>query len=155
MPVQEHEYAFPMREERRPARSRSVEQAQLARRAQKHDRYEQVIELHQQGIKPAEIASRVGIGERTVYRWLRNGAFPEARPRRRRPSLIDPYIRYVLSRWQEGCHNGSQIYRELKTKGYKGSPRAMYSYLATLQTVQADAHKGWWPRLSRQKNRLN
>jgi transposase len=63
-------------EEKRPVRSRSVEQARLARRAQKQDRYAQVIELHHQGIKPPAIASRIGIGERTVWRWLRNGSFP-------------------------------------------------------------------------------
>jgi hypothetical protein len=31
-----------------------------------------------------------------VRRWLAHGSFPEARRRRRRPSLIDPYERYVL-----------------------------------------------------------
>ncbi len=31
----------------------------------------------------------------------------------------------------------AKIYRELTAKGYKGSPRAMYSYLATLRTPQA------------------
>lgn len=57
-----------LEEERRPARSPSVKLAQEGRRAQKLDRYEQVVELHQQGVKAADIASRVGIGERTVHR---------------------------------------------------------------------------------------
>lgn len=84
----------------------------------------------------AEIASRIGIGERTVHRWLRNGSFPEARRRRRRPSLIDPYERYVQQWWQEGNRKGSQLYRALRAKGYKGSPKAMYNYLATLRTPE-------------------
>jgi len=71
-----------------------------------------------------------------VYRWLRNGSFPEARRRRRRPSLMDPYERYVLLWWQEGNRTGSQLYRELTSRGYKGSPKAMYNYLATLRTSQ-------------------
>ena len=94
-----------LRRERRPARGRLVELAQQGRRAQKLDRYEQVIELHQQGVKAADIASRMRIGERTVHRWLAHGSFPEARQRRRRPSLIDPYERYLISRWQEGYRN--------------------------------------------------
>src|SRR5260370_40122322 len=57
-----------LEQERRPARSRSVELAREGRRAQKLDRYEQVIELHQQGVKAADIASRMRIGERTVHR---------------------------------------------------------------------------------------
>lgn len=153
LPEQEREEVLPVQEEeRRPTRSRSVEQGQLARRAQKQDCYEQVIELHRQGVKAPDIARRVGIGERTVYRWLAHGSFPQARRRRRRPSLIDPYERYVISRWHEGRHSGSQLYQELRAKGYKGSRRAMYSYLVTLRTPQADASR--WPPLKPQEYSL-
>jgi transposase len=130
-----------LEEERRPARSPSVKLAQVGRRAQKLDRYEQVVELHQQGVKAADIASRVGIGERTVHRWLAHGSFPEARRRRRRPSLIDPYERYVFQWWQEGHRTGSQLYRELKAQGYKGSSKAMYNYLATLRAPRSNSSK--------------
>ena len=125
--------------ERHPARSRSEEQARVARRAQKLDRYTQIIELHDQGLPAIDIASRIGISGRTVHRWLAHGSFPEARRRRRRPSLIDPYERYVLARWHEGNRNGLQLYRELTSRGYKGSSKAMYNYLATLRTPQSDA----------------
>jgi transposase len=138
IPEQESEETKPvLEEERRPARSKSVKLAQEGRRAQKLDRYEQVIELHQQGVKAADIASRIGIGERTVYRWLAHGSFPEARRRRRRPSLIDPYEHYVLQWWQQGNRKGSQLYRELIAQGYKGSPKAMYNYLATLHAPKS------------------
>jgi transposase len=123
--------------EKRPARSRSEEQARLARRVQKLDRYEQVIELHKQGLTMADIGSRIGISGRTVQRWLRNGSFPEAKRRHRRPSLIDPYERYVLQWWQQGNRNGLQLYRELKAQGYRGSSKAMYNYLARLPTPQS------------------
>jgi transposase len=126
-------------EERSPVRSRSEEQARVARRAQKLDRYTQIIELHDQGFKAADIASRIGISGRTVHRWLSHGSFPEARRRRRRPSLIDPYTRYVLAWWHEGNRNGLQLYRELASRGYRGSPKAMYNYLATLRTPQSEA----------------
>src|SRR5260370_21564179 len=139
MPDEAPEEMEPVLEQvRRPARARSVELARAGRRAQKLDRYEQVIELHQQGVKAADIASRMRIGERTVHRWLAHGSLPEARQRRSRPSLIDPYERYVISRWQEGSRLGSQLYRELTAQGYKGSPKAMYNYLATLRTPQSD-----------------
>src|SRR6266487_5771059 len=62
-------------EERHPVRSRSEEQARVARRAQKLDRYTQIIELHDQGLKAADIASRTGISGRTVHRWLAHGSF--------------------------------------------------------------------------------
>jgi transposase len=59
-----------------------------------------------------------------------------ARRRRRRPSLIDPYERYVLQWWQEGNRNGLQLYRELTAQGYRGSSKAMYRYLERLRTPQ-------------------
>src|SRR6266487_3872983 len=148
-PSQEREEMEPVpEEERHPARSRSEEQARVARRAQKLDRYEQIIELHDQGLTAIDIASRIGISGRTVHRWLAHGSFPEARRRRRRPSLIDPYERYVLARWHEGNRNGLQLYRELTSRGYKGSSKAMYNYLATLRTPQSDA-----PQLAPLKSR--
>ena len=49
----------------------------------------------------------------------------------------------MLQWWQQGNCNGSQLYRELTAKGYKGSSRAMDSYLATLRPSQSDV-----PRLS-------
>jgi transposase len=136
-PVQERAETEPvLEEEKRPARSRREEQARLARRAQKLDRYEQILELRDQGFTAAAIGSRMGISGRTVQRWLAHGSFPEARRRRRRPSLIDPYERYVLQWWQEGNRNGLQLYRELTAQGYRGSSKAMYRYLERLRTPQ-------------------
>jgi len=152
-PSQEREEMEPVsEEERHPARSLSEEQARVARRAQKLDRYEQIIELHDQGLKAAEIASRTGISGRTVQRWLAHGSFPEARRRRRRPSLIDPYERSVLQWWHEGNRNGLQLYRELITRGYKGSSKAMYNYLATLRTPQSDSLQSIPLKLRRRKS---
>ncbi len=130
-----------LEEEKRPARSRREEQARLARCAQKLDRYEQALELGDQGLTMADIGTRIGISGRTVQRWLAYGSFPEARRRRRRPSLIDPYERYVLKWWQEGNRNGLQLYQELTAQGYKGSSKAMYRYLARLRTPQSDTSK--------------
>ncbi len=153
VPEQEREEIEPVPEEgRRPPRSRSVELAREGRRAQKLDRYTQVVELHHQELRAAEIASRVGIGERTVHRWLAYGSFPEAKRRRRRPSLIDPYERYVLQWWHEGNRNGLQLYRELTSRGYKGSSKAMYNYLATLRTPQSDSPKSIPLKPRRRKN---
>src|SRR5258708_5446937 len=132
-PTQEPEETKPVLQEEKPPPSRSEEQARLARRAQKLDRYDQVVELQKQGVRAADIASRVGIGQRTVHRWLAHGSFPEAKQRRRRPSLIDPYERYVIQRLQQGCQNGLQLYRELAAQGYRGSPKALYAYLAMLR----------------------
>jgi transposase len=128
-----------LEEEKRPARSHHEEQARLARRAQKLDRYEQALEFRDQGLTAADIGSQVGVSGRTVQRWLGHSSFPEARRRRRRPSLIDPYERYVREWWQAGNHNGLQLYRELRAQRYRGSSKAIYRYLERLRTPHRHA----------------
>ncbi len=88
--------------------------------------------LQAQGMKSADIAAQVGMAERTVRGWLSRGDIPYTGPRRERARLIDPYKTYLLSRGPQGCRTGSQLERELRAQGYKGSQRAMYRYLATL-----------------------
>ncbi len=137
IPEQERAGTEPvLEEEKRPARTHREEEARLARRAQKLDRYEQVLELRDQGLTAADIGPRIGVSGRTIRRWLAHGSFPEARRRRRRPSLIDPYERYVLQWWQAGNRNGLQLYRALTAQGYRGSSKAMYRYLERLRTPQ-------------------
>src|SRR6266700_4092836 len=121
-------------QEQRPARTRAVQQAQHARQAERIARYEQMLMLQEQGMKSADIAAQVGMVERTVRGWLSRGDIPYSGPRRARARLIDPYKTYLLSRWHQGCRTGSQLERELRAQGYKGSPRAMYRYLATLES---------------------
>src|SRR2546425_1255023 len=47
-----------------------VEKVRLARRVGRYARYQQVVELRQQGMKPQAIAQQLGLSGRTVQRWL-------------------------------------------------------------------------------------
>lgn len=119
-------------EEHRPARTRAVQHAQRARQAERSERSESIMALRKQGMMSADIAMRMGMPERTIRHWLSRGT-PYSRPRRQRTRLLDPYHTYLLQRWNQGCHNGSQLEAELRAKGYNGSQRAVYRYLATLE----------------------
>jgi transposase len=103
--------------------------------AGRQEQYAYIQGLHQHGLHPAQIASRVGLSERMVYRWLARGAAPDRRHHSRGRSVIDPYKAYVLKRWQEGARKGSQLCQELKALGYRGSERAVYRYLTFLQAT--------------------
>jgi len=117
----------------KPAPDACTERERLNRRAQRLDRYEQVMALRTQGLGNAEIARRVGLTARTLQHWQKKGSFPEAERRRKRPSRFDPYAPYVLSRWEHGCHNGSQLYREIKAQGYTGQERQVHRFLLPLR----------------------
>jgi hypothetical protein len=87
-----------------------VEKVRLARRAGRYARYQQVVQLRQQGMKPQAIAQQLGQSLRAVQRWLAAGAFPEAKKRRKRQSSFDAFAPYILKRWQEGERNGLALW---------------------------------------------
>src|SRR5262249_21235499 len=36
-------------------------------------------------------------------------------------STVLPYLDHIKRRWNEGCHNGMELWRELQALGYRGS----------------------------------
>jgi transposase len=107
-------------EQWRPQEPAHVQKARLARRSGRDARYQQVVTLQNQGMKLKEIAQQLGMGERTVRRWLASDTFPEARKRRKRDSPFDPFAPYILSRWEAGERNGLALWREIKAQGLHG-----------------------------------
>lgn len=93
------------------------------RRARRLLQYEQVEALRARGWTHAAIAAEVHISQRTILRWLAAGAFPERKPRTRPLSSFAPYAAYLAQRWTDGCHNATQLWREVCGQGYRG-PRA-------------------------------
>jgi transposase len=126
-------------EEWRPPEPAHVEKVRLARRAGRYARYQQVVELDRQGMATKEIAGRLGMSDRTVRDWLKQGAFPEAQKRRKRQSSFDPFAAYVLKRWQDGERNGLALWREIKAQGYTGTERSVYRHLETLKQAKVRA----------------
>jgi len=129
----------------KPAPDLCAERERLTRRAQRYDRYQQVVELHAQGLGSTEIAQRVGLTARTIQRWLKEETFPEARRRRKRRSRFDPYAAYVLSRWEEGEQNGLTLWREIKDQGYTGTERMVYRFLVPLRRKERIIQKATVP----------
>ncbi len=91
------------------------------RRARRLSRYTEAMHLHEQGVSVRQIAQQLGMGRLTVRRYLHHGVFPEITQRRKLPSILDRWEPYLLKRWQAGCHNALQFYREIHEQGYAGS----------------------------------
>jgi transposase len=94
------------------------------KRQRRLERYERVVALFQDGQSQASISRALGIERKTVRRWLRRGEFPERKPPHRRPPKVSEFEAYLAQRWNEGCHNASRLYHEIREKGYSGK-RAM------------------------------
>jgi transposase len=140
--------------ERRPARTQAVQYAQQTRQAERTARYEQIMVLQKDGVKIAEIALQLGGTPRTIQRWIATGTLPYSGPRKHRSRLIDPYKTYLLKRWHQGCRKGAQLEREVRAKGYKGSGRALYRYLETLEPTSLPARSPGSPSTEHQPNPL-
>jgi len=96
-----------------------------ARQKQNRDhrlaKYLAVMEQVCKGVTQREIARSCGVGIRTVRRWIRAQGFPERRTAERR-SKVDRYRDYLEQRWNEGCHNATQLWHELCARGFTGRP---------------------------------
>jgi len=110
------------------ARQEAAAEAGVARRRAK---YEQVRALHSKGATNAAIARTVGIGHRTVYRYLRQD--PPARKRRSdfgQRRVITPFEPYLLRRWAEGCRTATVLWREIRAQGFAYSLTNVQRFVA-------------------------
>lgn len=101
-----------------------------ARRNRRLERYEQVMELHGQGISQRQIARRLNIDRETVGRYIQAGEFPE-RAKRKYASKTDRFTDYLVKRWTEGCRNAAELFRELQKIGFTGSYCSVHRRVAS------------------------
>lgn len=119
------------RPERWRDRQTAAAEAGVARRRAK---YEQARALHANGMTIVEIARTVGIGRRTVYRYLRQD--PPERKRRSdagQRRVIAPFEPYLLQRWAEGCHTATVLWREVQAQGFAYSLTNVQRFVAQLR----------------------
>jgi transposase len=106
-------------------------------RARRLATYEHVWALHRQGWSQRAIAAHLGCARLTVQRFLRAPTFPERQPRRyRRPTLLAPFTAYLLERWNAGCRNGAQLYREITAQGFRGQSTIVGDYVRRMRAAQ-------------------
>jgi transposase len=124
------------------ARQEAAAEAGVARRRAK---YEQARALHAQGATNAAIARTVGIGHRTVYRYLHQD--PPVRKRRSdygQRRVITPFEPYLLKRWAEGCRTATVLWREIRDQGFAYSLTNVQRLVAELR--RSDPPPGGRPR---------
>lgn len=98
-----------------------LERDKLAQRGKRKARFDAVKTLHSQDVSIREIARRFGMSRVTVVKYVEADTCPWYPERRALPSKLDPYVPYLQQRWQDGCHNASQLWREICDQGFSGS----------------------------------
>lgn len=125
------------------------EQLSVQRRDARKARYDAVHAASKEGLNISQIARRLSLTHKTVRRFLSAQEFPERAPRKRR-SALDPFHEYLRKRWAEGCHNASQLCRELRQQGYAGQRSRVKEYLhpwRSQSTPPRHPHKRRLPNL--------
>jgi transposase len=116
--------------EKRCATSRTSrkEAARQRSRERRMAIYETAMGLVRGGLPQPDVARRLSIDSRTIRRWVESNGFPEQSPRWREGSL-DRHREYLDQRWQQGCHNAAQLWRELHEKGFEGQSRIVRDWM--------------------------
>ncbi|MBO0784103.1 MAG: ISL3 family transposase, partial [Ktedonobacteraceae bacterium] len=132
--------------EPRPARlsqkgtTKKQEAKSEALHQQRVERYEKVHELKAKKADIADMARELDMARRTVYHYLKMDHPPErirVVNRRGRSKKVAPYQEYLIRRWNEGCRNASQLYRELtEEQGYTASYANVERFLMQFRTKE-------------------
>jgi transposase len=95
------------------------------------ERMERTKQLLQQGWTQKSVAHHLNIHPKTVRRY-RHSTSPKSR-RSRFSHLLAPFKPYILQRWNEGCHNAAQLYREIKPQGFAGETSIVRLFVRQLR----------------------
>ena len=125
--------AVPQSTATKPAKKSSLEHHQRRVEQQRTMR-----ELRAKGWPNQAIAQEVGVGLRTVERYLSAPDFPETPPRRATfgKGVLDPYKQQLLAWWNDGIREPSVLTQRLRQEGYEGSTRTVQRYIKGLRHAQ-------------------
>ena len=111
---------------------RRPERLKQQTRKKRHQRWTEVMALHNKGCSFREISRITGLSRVTVSRWVRSGTFPEMSTRPPKRGLLDPWREWLKEQRESGNYNASRIWREMVARGFTGS-----------ETIVRDAVAKW------------
>jgi transposase len=142
-----------------PAPLSLTKQRELDARARRTTRWETVRARHTAGEPIRRIAGDLGMSRMTVRRLIHTPEAPRNRPFVRHraggltsPSLL-PYREYLEARWQAGCSNIAQLFRELEVLGYRGSRSLLYRVIVPWRGPRPPPDPSTGRRLHRRQRR--
>ena len=116
---------------------RKIEEAARKRHVRLVQQWKDIRRLYLASADLRHICRVLGISARTVYRY-KDLEEPPPRPAHRRRSVLDPYVPYLLERWNEGCRNGKRLFREIRERGYENSEETCARFIAQLRRAEAN-----------------
>lgn len=94
-----------------------ADKERIFRRERRLKRFNKVKELFSQGFTQREIKKEIGVNFNTIRRYLSFEELPEIL----RPSILAKFRPYLEKRWNEGCHNTKELWKEICLQGFHGA----------------------------------
>jgi hypothetical protein len=88
--------------------------------------FDEIRALYDAGGTVREIAQKLGLGRRRVYRWVRRIDLPERDAMAPKPCTPAYFGTFLARSWAEGTTKVRQLFADMRHRGYTGS----YSHLA-------------------------
>jgi hypothetical protein len=102
------------------------ERLRRRRRAARQAMFDEIRALFDAGSTVGEIAQKLGLGRRRVYRWVRRIDMPERNAMAPKPSTPAYFGAFLARSWAEGTTKVRHLFSDIRHRGYTGS----YSHLA-------------------------
>ncbi len=88
--------------------------------AHRQERFDEVRQLKQAGYSDRAISRQLKMSTTTVRKYVEAEQCPRYPAGRVSSSKLTPWLSYLEERWQAGCTNASQLWREIKGQGFSG-----------------------------------
>src|SRR4051812_5158991 len=80
------------------------------------------------------LSPKYALDRGTVQGWLKTGRLPTWQ-QPSGDSTVDVHGDYRRRRWDEGCHNGVRLWRELRERGFTGGASTVRDWLRRLRAA--------------------
>jgi transposase len=124
----------------------SIEAPARARHEHLVEQWKEIRKLHLAGAKVKDISEWIGTSRSTVYRYRKLTEPPPRLEYRRKKSVLDPWMPYLIARWNEGCHNAKRLYQEICEQGYSHSIDTVNRALSNFRYTEEQGKKLRAPR---------
>jgi len=101
--------------------------------------FEQAKDLHASGKSFVAIAAEIGVGHRTIAKWIEANALPHRRRLTLKPSSPLYFQDFLARRWAEGDKVGRRLFHDIRHRGYTGSRSHLERLLSEWRRVERPA----------------
>jgi transposase len=86
-------------------------------------------DLYRRGMSISEIARTTGHDRKTIRSIVNSPVNPPPKKRKKRASILDPFVPYLERRMEEGVLNCNKLIDEIRKQGYEGGKSTLKNFV--------------------------